>query len=299
MTLTSLLDGEIVNLDSVQIYRGLDKGSAKPSQQIRARIPHHLIDVVDATEEYSAGLYARAAQRAIDGILGHNRTALVVGGTMFYARVLLDGIADLPPAQPELRARYMKQAEQFGWPYLHATLRKLDPLAAERIEGKDKQRIMRALEIIEQSGKGISHMRQAPTKGLRATLRERGLTLLVYGLMPSDRPALALRIAERFRGFLADGLVEEVRGLRRRGDLRPQHNSMRSVGYRQVWQHLEGEFDYEEMIARGITATRQMAKRQLTWLRSWENLVSLNPSDPKEVLARKILADLRRAQRVN
>ena len=295
IALSSLLDCEIINLDSVQIYRGLDKGSAKPSPAIRARIPHHLIDVVDVTENYSAGQYARAARQALDGILARGRSALVVGGTMFYARVLLDGLADLPPAQPALRTQYAQQAQQFGWPTLHARLKELDPPTARRIEPQDKQRIMRALEIIEQSGSKIRH--QGPTKGLRADLQARGLTLRVYGLMPSDRADLSLKIAQRFQQFLADGLVEEVRSLRRRGDLSLQNNSMRAVGYRQVWQYLEERFDYDAMVTKGITATRQMAKRQLTWLRPWPQLVPLDASEPETRLARQILADLRRPQR--
>ncbi len=300
--------GEIVNADSVQIYRGLDKGTAKPAPEVRREIPHHLIDITDAAENYSAALYANRAKSVIADILRRKKIAVVTGGTMFYARALLEGLADLPPAQPKIREKYLKLAEELGWPRLHERLSQLDEHSAQRIPAGDKQRILRALEVIDCTGQSFSTLLKDKHRhgGLKKILGERGIPLRVYGILPGERSVLHERIARRFAGFLDSGLVEEVQTLQKRGDLSLQNSSVRSVGYRQVWQHLEekgerererkgegkAEFDYEEMIAKAVAATRQLAKRQLTWLRNWEEITRLDASVAEATITEDVLLRL-------
>ena len=262
MEIARRLPVEIVSVDSALVYRGMDIGTAKPDDADRARVPHHLIDIIDPTEAYSAARFAHDAARLIDDVRARGRLPLLVGGTMLYARALTQGMHPLPPADPAIRARLDAQAAQHGWPALHARLARLDPATAARLEPADGQRIQRALEVIESTGRPMSELLSAPAPD--TALRP----MLTIALEPSDRAALHARIERRFDQMLGHGLLDEVARLRARGDLHLELPSMRCVGYRQVWEHLDGRYDLEQTRARGIAATRQLAKRQLTWLRA-------------------------------
>jgi tRNA dimethylallyltransferase len=253
---------EIVSVDSALVYRGLDVGTAKPAREVRARIPHHLIDICDAAESYSAGRFVADALSSIREIHARRRAPLLVGGTMLYLRALLDGLAALPQAAPQLRRELDARAAQLGWPALHAELARLDAAAAARIAANDSQRIQRALEVCYATGRAISELQ-------RATVSPLGDWQVRYWMLrPPDRALLHQRLAQRFEAMMAGGFLDEVRRLRGRGDLTAGHPSMRAVGYRQLWAHLEGQYDLTEAGRRAIAATRQLAKRQLTWMRS-------------------------------
>jgi tRNA dimethylallyltransferase len=262
LALAQRIPVEIVSVDSAQVYRGMDVGTAKPDAAERARVPHHLVDVIDPTEAYSAGRFREAALRLVPEIAARGRVPLLVGGTMLYFRALTRGLADLPAADPALRAQIEERAARLGWPALHAELAAVDPAIASRLEPTDAQRIQRALEVHRLSGRPLSELqaREAPQPLAFDTLR--------IALEPADRAALHHRIAGRFRTMLAAGLLEELAGLRERYALRETMPSMRSVGYRQAWEVLEGRAPRSGLEARGIAATRQLAKRQLTWLRA-------------------------------
>jgi tRNA dimethylallyltransferase len=255
------IDGEIISADSMQVYRGMDIGTAKASRAEREAVPHHLIDLLDPTESYSAGRFREDAIRVIGGILARGRVPLLVGGTMLYYRALSQGINDLPRAEPGLRAQIDARAARHGWPALHADLARVDPATAARLSPNDAQRIQRALEVWELSGKPISELQKSRKPALPFRLAS-------FALVPADRAELHARIAERFDAMLRAGLVEELRALRERHALSAAMPSMRAVGYRQAWRHLEGEIGEKELRETGIAATRQLAKRQLTWLRS-------------------------------
>jgi len=252
---------EIVSVDSGQVYRGMDIGTAKPTRAERLRVPHHLIDLVDPTEAYSAGRFRDDAIAAVQGVLGRGRTPLLVGGTMLYYRALARGLDVLPAADSRLRAEIVREAAAKGWPAMHGELARVDPVSAQRLAPNDAQRVERALEVYRATGTPLSMLQTAA----RAALPFR---LLSFALMPEDRTALHARIAERFDAMLKQGLVEEVRALRGRYALHAGLPSMRCVGYRQVWSHLDGAYDRATLREQGIAATRQLAKRQLTWLRS-------------------------------
>jgi tRNA dimethylallyltransferase len=252
---------EIVSVDSALVYRGLDIGSAKPSAPLRARIPHHLIDICEPTESYSAGRFVADALASIQDIHGRGRVPLLVGGTMLYLRALLHGLAVLPQAAPALRAELAERARHAGWPALHAELARLDPEAASRIAAADGQRIQRALEVCLSTGRRISELQRARVSPLA------NWPLRYWVLVPRERALLHERLARRFEAMMAAGFLEEVRRLRARGDLSARHPAMRAVGYRQLWAHLEGDYDLVEAVRRGVAATRQLAKRQLTWMR--------------------------------
>ena len=269
---------EIVSMDSAQVYRGMDIGTAKPGSEERARVPHHLIDLVDPDASYSTGRWRTDALREVAGILARGKIPLIVGGTMLYYRALVAGIDTLPQADPGIRAAIDAEAERRGWPALHAELEKVDPRTAHRIAPRDSQRIQRALEVWRLTGKPLSALQGAGRQELPFTLRG-------FALVPTDREALHARIAERFDAMLAAGLVDEVRGLRKRYKLSPRMPSMRAVGYRQVWEHLDGATDEATMRARAVAATRQLAKRQLTWLRSFSGLVRLDAGGPRDATA--------------
>ncbi len=258
---------EIVSVDSAQVYRGMDVATAKPSPADRKRVKHHLIDLIEPTERYSAGRFRADAVRAIGEIQGRGNVPLLVGGTMLYYRCLAQGIDALPQAEPGLRAQIDARAARHGWPALHADLAKVDPVTAARLSPNDAQRIQRALEVWELSGKPISELQRSASPDLPFALK-------AYALVPADRAELHRRIAERFGKMLEDGLVEELRALRKRHALHAGLPSMRCVGYRQAWGFLEGEYGKAELRDRGIAATRQLAKRQLTWLRSLPGLES-------------------------
>jgi tRNA dimethylallyltransferase len=272
MALAARFPLEIVSVDSGQVYRGMDIGTAKPSRAERARVPHHLIDLLDPTDSYSAGRFREDAMRAVSDILARRRIPLLVGGTMLYYRALAQGIDTLPQAEPGLRAQIDARAARHGWPALHADLARVDPVTAARLAPNDAQRIQRALEVWELSGKPMSALQTGARGGLPFALH-------AFALVPGDRAALHRRIAERFDRMLKDGLLEELRALRMRHVLHAALPSMRCVGYRQAWACLEGEYGEAELREKGIAATRQLAKRQLTWLRS---LPGLEPAERLE-----------------
>jgi tRNA dimethylallyltransferase len=265
---------EIVSVDSALVYRGLNIGSAKPSQELRQRIPHHLIDLCEPTDNYSAGRFVADAVAAIDQIHARGRVPLLVGGTMLYLRALLHGLAPLPQASPQVRREIDERAAREGWSALHAELARLDPEAAGRINSSDPQRIQRALEVCYMTGQPISQLQRNTVSPL-ARHRVRA-----WALAPANRAVLHRRLELRFHRMMDSGFLEEVRLLRQRGDLQASHSSMRAVGYRQLWAHLEDEYDLAEAIRRGISATRQLAKRQLTWMRSEALLEWLDPDQP-------------------
>ena len=256
---------EIVSVDSAQVYRGMDVGTAKPSVAERRAVPHHLIDLLDPTEAYSAGRFRDDAIRITQEVLSRNRTPLLVGGTMLYYRALSQGLDALPPADPAIRAQIDAQAAAMGWPALHAELIKVDAATAARLKPGDAQRIQRALEVFRATGTSLSSLQA----GARMPLPFR---LKAFALIPEDRSELHRRIAERFDAMLKAGLVEELKSLRTKYDLRADLPSMRCVGYRQVWQFLENAFDEKTLREKGLAATRQLAKRQLTWLRSLQGI---------------------------
>ncbi len=262
---------EIVSVDSTLVYRGLDIGSAKPSRALRERIPHHLVDICEPTESYSAGRFVTDAIACIGQIHARGSVPLLVGGTMLYIRALVHGLAPLPQASMEVRAQLDERAAREGWPALHAELSRIDPQAAARIAPNDSQRIQRALEVCYATGRPISELQRATVSPLA------GAPLKYWVLAPRDRLVLHERLSVRFRAMMMAGFLEEVRGLHQRGDLTARHPSMRSVGYRQLWAHLDGEYGLEEAEQRGIFATRQLAKRQLTWMRAEKGARWLDP----------------------
>ena len=262
LALHELLPVEIVSVDSSQVYRGMDIGTAKPTPEERARAPHRLIDIRDPKESYSAAEFSRDALAEIRSIAAAGRIPLLVGGTMFYFRALEYGLSPLPAAAPAVRRELSAQAAGAGWPALHARLARIDPDAARRIDPHDAQRVQRALEIYTITGRAPSELGRAAAPAVQCRFHK-------IALWPEDRAALHARIAARFEKMLERGLVEEVERLYGRGDLSLALPSMRTVGYRQVWSYLTGRVNYNEMVERSIAATRQMAKRQLTWLRRY------------------------------
>jgi tRNA dimethylallyltransferase len=264
---------EIVSVDSALVYRGLDIGTAKPSRQLREHTPHHLIDICDAAESYSAGRFVQDAVRLVDEIQGRGKIPFLVGGTMLYLRALWRGIAPLPTASPELRKSIDDRAASVGWPALHAELAKLDPVAAARIHPNDPQRIQRALEVCYAAGRPISELQRETRRPLADT------PLQNWALVSANRVTLHERLEQRFHEMMKLGFLDEVAALRARGDLTTDHPAIRAVGYRQLWAYFDGEFSLDEAVRRGIYATRQLAKRQLTWLRSEVDLTWINPHD--------------------
>jgi tRNA dimethylallyltransferase len=288
MALARELPLEIVSIDSAQVYRGMDIGTAKPTAAERAEVPHHLLDLRDPSEPYSAADFVRDAVRVIGEINARGRLPLVVGGTMLYAKALREGLSSLPSADAAVRARIEARAKERGWPALHAELARLDPATAARLPPNDSQRIQRALEVIELTGAPLSRLQNAPQRERnRAPLR-----LATIALLPEDRAELHRRIAQRFDAMLAAGFLDEVRAMMARGDLNPDLPALRSVGYRQAWQHLLGETTFEEFRAAGIAATRQLAKRQITWLRSMIDAQVIDPL--QEALVEACRSELQR-----
>jgi tRNA dimethylallyltransferase len=264
LALAERLGGEIVTVDSAQVYCGMDIGTAKPAAADRARIPHHLLDIVDPTQPYSAAAFVRDAKACVAGIRARGRLPILCGGTMLYFKALTEGLSALPPADPEVRAELDRQAAEEGWPALHAELARVDPATASRLAPTDAQRIQRALEVHRLSGVPLSAL-----QGKRESPADEALGPTVpIALLPPSRAELHAAIARRFQAMLDAGLVDELRRLRERHSLTPDLPSMRCVGYRQSWQYLEGAIDASQLRETGIAATRQLAKRQLTWLRS-------------------------------
>ena len=253
---------EIISVDSALVYRGMDIGTAKPSRDELAQTPHHLINILDPLQSYSAAEFARDAGLLIDDIRARGKTPLLVGGTMLYLKALREGLSEMPPSDPKVRAQLQQQALAQGWPALHARLLALDPTTAQRLAPNDSQRIGRALEVWTLTGRPLSAFHQS------ANNPQPGRSVAVISLEPQNRGWLHERIALRFDAMLRAGFLDEVRQLRGRGDLVPDLPSMRCVGYRQAWQGLDEAWPEAEIRARGIFATRQLAKRQLTWLRS-------------------------------
>lgn len=279
VALAERLPCRLISMDSALVYRGMDIGTAKPPAKLLARRPHALIDIRDPAAPYTAADFVADADLEVRHALEQGRVPVLVGGAMLYARAFRDGLAALPPANPEVRAAIAAEAAAQGWPKLHNRLAAVDPVAAANIHPHNGARLQRALEVFETSGKPISaYWRE---QGKSAAPQRLGQELLEFALLPEDRAALHRRIAERFDAMLAQGFVDEVRTLRARGDLHLGLPSMRAVGYRQVWRHLDGAWDAEGMRAKGIAATRQLARRQLTWLRSWPWVESLPWGDAK------------------
>ena len=252
---------DIISVDSAMVFRGMDIGTAKPDASTLETAPHRLIDILDPSEVYSAARFREDALREMKCISDQGRIPLLVGGTMLYFHALQSGLSSLPSADPGVRARLLAEADRFGWEYMHRRLAEVDPDAAARIHPHDPQRIQRALEVYEITGQPMSVLRAKPRSELLP------YRLIKIALMPENRARLRERIASRFLHMLESGLVEEVSALYERGDLTPEMPSIRSVGYRQVWDYLEGGTDQDQMRYRGITATCQLAKRQITWLK--------------------------------
>ncbi|GGC84393.1 tRNA dimethylallyltransferase [Undibacterium terreum] len=275
------IPSEIISVDSALVYREMDIGTAKPNAAELGSVPHHLIDIIDPSESYSVAQFLDDTQSLVKDIQSRGKLPLLVGGTMMYFKALLDGLDDLPPADPALRAELDAEAARIGVPGQHARLATLDPITAARLKPNDSQRIQRALEIITLTGQAMSTLLAQQTRPARP------FEMLSIALEPSDRAALHQRIATRFDTMLEQGFLDEVRALRQRGDLHPNLPSIRCVGYRQAWDYLDGNCSMEEMRELGIIATRQLAKRQLTWLRSIpERIVidCLQPDATQQVL---------------
>ncbi|WP_006788762.1 tRNA (adenosine(37)-N6)-dimethylallyltransferase MiaA [Thiorhodospira sibirica] len=268
---------EIISVDSALVYRGMDIGTAKPSADIRAQVPHHLIDLIDPADAYSAARFCEDALNAMQAVTARGRIPLLVGGTMLYFKALEYGLDEMPPADPDIRQKLEAQAQAQGWEALHQRLQQIDPIAAQRIHPNDPQRLQRALEVYELTGRPLSSLQQGD-KVSRLAYRTLRLALL-----PPCRERLRAAIASRFRQMLNEGFVDEVRALRQRPDLHKNLPAMRAVGYRQAWEYLDGDIDADTFESTAITATRQLAKRQLTWLRSYPGITPL--SDANEALA--------------
>jgi tRNA dimethylallyltransferase len=253
---------ELISVDSALVYRGMDIGTGKPTRELLQEFPHHLIDLLDPTGNYSAGQFVRDVTRLITNIHERGRVPVLVGGTMLYFRALLRGIAEMPTANAEIRAALSVRAQQEGWASLHAELDRLDPVAAGRIGPNDAQRIQRALEVIALTGKSMSAI-QAEAQPPLAHIQ-----FVSIGLSPADREMLYARIEARFRNMMTQGFLAEVQRLYQRGDLHADLPSIRAVGYRQLWQHVAGQCSLEEAVAQGILATRHLARRQLIWMRA-------------------------------
>ncbi len=313
MALCDHLPCEIISVDSAMIYRGMDIGTAKPTAEELARAPHRLIDICDPAETYSAADFRRDALAAMAEISAAGRVPLLVGGTMMYFKALLHGMSGLPSASPTVRVALEQEAEERGWEALHEELRRSDPVAAERIHPNNRQRLMRALEVLRLTGKPISEFWKAETgAGEQPTAAAQGgdiedytyftrwqadetsllpYTVVQLAMMPPERRVLHERIRLRFLKMLDAGFLEEVRALMLREDLHPDLPSMRCVGYRQAWSYLSGEDDYETFVGKGVAATRQLAKRQLTWLRKWSDVEWLDSDD--KLIAESALKKIR------
>jgi len=260
LALAEHLPAEIVSVDSAMIYRGMDIGTDTPSRAVRERIPHHLIDICDPAERYNASRFVADATAAVEAITARGRLPILVGGTFLYFRALVQGLSPMPGADPDVRAGLQAEAAERGWPALHAELARIDPATAERIAPGDAQRLERALELVRLTGRAPSDLHTRNGEGAE-------FDFLNIALWPNDRNLLAERLEKRFSRMLEQGLLDEVKTLRERGDLDESCPAVRAVGYRQLWQYLEGDCDLDEARRRAVVATRRYAKRQMTWLR--------------------------------
>ena len=294
LAIARALPVEIISVDSALVYRGMDIGTAKPSAAELAAVPHHLIDIRDPLQAYSAAEFCTDARQLIADITARGKLALLVGGTMLYFKALAEGLDDMPRADPVLRAEIEARGRALGWPALHAELAQVDPVTAARLNPADSQRIQRALEVYRLSGQPMSSLHAIKkiaitpiTTGPRGQIDIKNLPdqRLLISLEPTDRAWLHARIAQRFDAMLAAGLLDEVQALRARGDLHPDLPSMRCVGYRQAWEALDGQWPMAELRDRGVFATRQLAKRQITWLRASPERRAV-PCDAPDALAR-------------
>lgn len=303
LALTQSLPCDIISVDSALIYKGMDIGTAKPDKAFLAQAPHRLIDIIEPYESYSVAQFYQDAFREMQAITAAGRVPLLVGGTMMYYRIIQQGIANLPSADEQIRLEISKEAEQYGWAYIHSLLAEVDPDSAERIKPTDPQRLQRALEIYRVTGRTMTQIWQdqhnATGKKAKGSYTESqddlcvgGLPALPYrflnfSIAPQDRKELHQRIAQRFDLMLENGFIEEVNSFYQHEQMHAELPSMRCVGYRQAWDYLDGKLSYDELRERGVIATRQLAKRQLTWLRSWPNLYQLETNDTK-VLAKAL-----------
>ncbi|MCA6220652.1 tRNA (adenosine(37)-N6)-dimethylallyltransferase MiaA [Photorhabdus antumapuensis] len=269
---------ELISVDSALIYRGMDIGTAKPTTEEQALAPHRLINILDPSQPYSAADFCHDALKEMAEITASGRIPLLVGGTMLYFKALLEGLSPLPSANPVIRAQIEQQAAEQGWDALHQQLQKIDPVAALRIHPNDPQRLSRALEIFLISGKTRTELTKLSGESLPYRVHQ-------FAIAPAKRELLHQRIEARFHQMLESGFEEEVKALYARHDLHVDLPSIRCVGYRQMWSYLSGEIDYDEMIYRGICATRQLAKRQITWLRGWKPVHWLDSSQPEQALS--------------
>ena len=269
-------DTEVISVDSALVYKGMDIGTAKPDAQERALAPHRLIDIVDPAQSYSMADFRCDALAHIEQLHNQGKVPLLVGGTMMYFKGLLEGLSPLPEADADIRAALEAEAKEHGWPALHQQLQQVDPQAAAKINANDSQRINRALEVYRISGKSMTELQQTKAQSL-------GFPVHQFAIAPSDRRVLHQRIEKRFQIMLEQGFENEVLSLYNRKDLHPDLPSIRCVGYRQMWDYIAGEIDYDEMVFRGVAATRQLAKRQLTWLRGWQNLTWLESGNQENL----------------
>lgn len=276
---------ELISMDSALVYRGLDIGSAKPTATEQAEIKHHLIDILEPTQSYSAACFANDAKRLCQEIRARGNIPIVVGGTMLYWRAWAHGLSSLPPANPEIRARLDEQGQRIGWPAMHALLATLDPETAARLQANDSQRVQRALEVYEITGKPMSALlADSPSEDGRAGSAIPDWINLV-SLEPSDRSRLHQNLEKRFDEMLTSGLIAEVQKLKNMPELHADLPAIRSVGYRQVWEYLDGQTDWEQMRYKALAATRQLGKRQLTWLRAISGRNTFDPFNPEELKA--------------
>ncbi|GAB6263740.1 tRNA (adenosine(37)-N6)-dimethylallyltransferase MiaA [Photobacterium sp. R1] len=268
---------ELISVDSALIYRGMDIGTAKPDADELAQAPHRLLDIRDPSQSYSAADFREDALKEMADIVKAGRIPLLVGGTMLYYKALLEGLSPLPAADPAIRAEIELQARERGWLSLHEELQRIDPVSATRIHPNDPQRLSRALEVFRISGKTLTELTQTQGETLPYQVHQ-------FAITPKDRAILHQRIEQRFDNMIKAGFEQEVRALYERGDLHPDLPSVRCVGYRQMWDYFDGNCTLDEAIYRGICATRQLAKRQITWLRSWKDLTWLDSSDVEKAL---------------
>ena len=270
------LDTEIISVDSALVYKDMDIGTAKPNETELSLAPHHLIDLIDPLESYSVADFRRDAIEKINNLHQQGKVPILVGGTMMYFKGLIEGLSPLPEANSEVRKVLEAEAEQLGWPALHAQLADIDPDAAAKISVNDSQRINRALEVFRLTGQSMTSLQQQKQPALPYQFHQ-------FAIAPGDRKVLHARIEKRFNIMLEQGFKNEVLALYQRGDLHPDLPSIRCVGYRQMWEHLAGHCDHDEMVFKGIAATRQLAKRQLTWLRGWPNVNWLETDDQENL----------------
>lgn len=286
LDLVQQANAEIISVDSALIYRGMDIGTAKPDAAEQALAPHRLIDILDPAEAYSAADFRRDALWHIADIQQKGKVPLLVGGTMLYFKALLEGISPLPEADPAIRVELEAQAALLGWQQLHQQLAQVDAVSAARIHPNDPQRISRALEVYLKTGKSLTEWTTEKGEALPYPVRQ-------FAIAPTERAVLHQRIEQRFNLMLQQGFEQEVVALKQRGDLQPDLPSMRCVGYRQMWDYLDGLVPYSEMVYRGVAATRQLAKRQLTWLRSWQDLNWLKTEGSPAENLQAVLSSLR------